>query len=225
MLETMMARKEKVNDGIPSGLIGYYQDPNNPSRIAGFFGEVASKDFITATALHTAINAGPYGGVSTGEDEGWFKFYLDGKILYAPITPTWCNSNASGFGALMNRTITIRGKRYLVRYWGVLGPGITVATSDRDFKGSEAGRLFPNVTEPTSLTYPSIMEGETWARTSASRMNGKGRAWRLSSADSRFNVGGASYQLMWVVSGYVTGGTIGARDSANAWVPCLEQLD
>lgn len=224
MLETMMARKEKVNDGIPSGLIGYYQDPNDPSRIAGFYGEVESKDFITAVALHTAVGAGAYGN-ATGNDVGWFKFYLDGKILYAPIAPTWHNASAAGFDTMMNKTITIREKRYLVRHWGVLPAGRTSTDTPVDFKGSEAGRLFPNITDPIELIYPTVLEGGTWAKNSVYRMNGGNYDWRMSDAASRYMVGSTPYQLMWQPKCYVTGNTIGDRSSLNAWYPCLEQLD
>jgi hypothetical protein len=83
-----------------------------------YYGEVASADFITASALATAVGASALGTV-TNADVSWLKFRIDGKTQYIAKKPlrhgvTWNSLNALGlvFGT---QTVVIGGQTYKVR--------------------------------------------------------------------------------------------------------------
>lgn len=69
MLEMMIGSMKKSGVGPelgdtgpgPQTLIGYYETPGNPDRHHGFFGEVASNDFITGDVLASSVGLGSAG--------------------------------------------------------------------------------------------------------------------------------------------------------------------
>lgn len=161
MLELLMCKKK--SGSVPGGnqLIGYYQTPNNPARYTGYYGLVDPADFITSTALRSALNPP---GISTPASMTtnfkWMKFLLDGKILFVATTTVVYSSNPdqlNGAG-LMNgsRQISVLNMPYKIRVLKTLigdsGSSIPI--------GNEWDRLLSNVSDKTGL---ARQEGDKWA--------------------------------------------------------------
>ncbi len=83
MLEMLIGKSSNVrcldwDTGPGSNCMQY--DPDDDS---GFFGEVSNSELISGSDLSTLVNL--TAGTLVNDDGGWFKFYLDGKILFISI--------------------------------------------------------------------------------------------------------------------------------------------
>lgn len=131
MLECFLGGGPVVRDTGPGpqDLLKSYKA--GPGKLTGFYGRVASADFITYSQLLTGVNLG--GSLNT--DIGWMKLHIDGKVLFVPRSPictniTWnqiYNAGAvygiPGAGVVFNNltpknqnlTIVVQGYKFLVR--------------------------------------------------------------------------------------------------------------
>lgn len=209
------------------GLIAWQYELPDKVKLSGWYGVIPSSDFITARELDTLVNATNV-GVSTGVDDGWLKFYIDGRILYTPKKPTRHNASGAAFDTLMNKTITIKGNRYSVKHWNITNtPSKTTYSRGEDETyrvGSDYRRLMVRLMAGADF---SIAEGtDLWAKytTADIGMNAKPTAWLRGPAGWRYVQTGTTYELIvtWLCS--YTGDTINGVTPLNAWLPCLELL-
>lgn len=147
----------------PQTLQGSYTTPGDNTKIAGFYGEVTSANFINPTNLATAV--GLTTGIVLNNTTAWLKFLLDGKILFIPKLPiryntSWGDLYAKGaiYGDDTGGTypypantpvnqsmrVTIGGQQYRVRLirGSAQDPGARTTTDDDPGHiGSEWNRL------------------------------------------------------------------------------------
>lgn len=151
-----------------------------------YYGTVPAEDLITGTALATMLNF--TAGIEHANTE-WFKFGLDGKIIYLPRRPLRHSLDWSQIAAANlvygQRTVTIGGNRFIVR----LIKGDTVdPTPRKDYTSSahwndesEWGRTLTRLAAPAyggngiwgnynavDLDVTSGTAGSTWAQETAS---------------------------------------------------------
>lgn len=217
-------RKAKPLD--PTDLIGFYQDPNDASRYSGYYGEVASADFITASELVTKVGLAMNSVVTGADTAGWLKFLLDGKTLYVAKKPlrntTWSFLSNNG---LYNGTkkVTIGNKQYIVRILSLLkvsggahpGSGVDDPLASQ---GSEWNRLMYNIWGEYT---PASQQGGKWANFVSADLGVStitlGKETVISAGTTYYaikNVGSAAFQR------------IGANGSTSAggWRPVLELI-
>ena len=157
----------------------------------GFYGEVASTDFITGDALATQI--GLSAGISQYSNTEWLKFNSDGKVVMIPKKPLRYNlswehiyqvgavygddtvgSNPSGGNRVQDTIVTIDGFDYRVTLMKGAGADPTTDAVGYDIEngyGSEWNRLFypihsgthTNSSNPASHTDPNAAPFGTWA--------------------------------------------------------------
>jgi len=212
-----------------SEFVGYYQDPNDNSRLAGWYGVVPSSEFLTATELDALVSANGV-GQSTGMDDGWLKFHLDGKTLYTPKKPTRTNATAAQFDTLMNKTITVKGKRYLVRHWNVTLPtdvvSVPYASMASYYTKSDYRRLMLNLLAAGTGNHNG-QEGGNWANYTLSDIGmGTNEISRLTTASNKRVVSaiGTLYQLTVMGDGTFVADTIDVPSPYIGWRPVLELL-
>ncbi|MFA5623281.1 MAG: hypothetical protein WC981_03570 [Candidatus Dojkabacteria bacterium] len=165
----------------PQTLIGQYTDPNNPSRQHGFFGEVASDEFISGDALASAI--GLIAGISQNSTTSWLKFYIDGGIIYVPKKPirhtvSWqdiyqagavygdntTGLHPAGTARVQDTQVTIGEDTYKVML--LKGANSNPVTDEYGYDvaashGSEWNRLFYNIAT-TIYSDKASQEGDQW---------------------------------------------------------------
>lgn len=142
---------------------------------AGFYGEIASADFINGTLL--ASTMGLTAGTSQYINEPWLKFSLDRKTLFVSRKPlrsyiSWDMLNAVNL-ITGNRAIVINGRTYKVRVFKALSVPYQGANAGGQDElrglGSEWNRLMyhisgkPFATAGTTLFREGIEEGD-WAK-------------------------------------------------------------
>lgn len=139
-----------------------------PSAIAygdstmGFFGEVASSDFISGSALASAI--GLTAGTLINDTTAWLKFSLNGEVLFVPKSDirqaaTWqdiyqagavygdntVGTYPSGSNRLQNASVTIQEKQFKVKMLsGSTGDRVSNNTGNDipTSRGTEWNKLF-----------------------------------------------------------------------------------
>lgn len=180
MLELLLGsrRKQPKNISIgPTALIG-------SNATAGFYGEVASADFISGSALASSI--GLTVGVARNDGTPWLKFFIDDKIVFIPKLPiryalSWQDLYLAGavygsdtFGrypistnTLQNKRVTIGGYQFRVRLMRGANSDPapfpnTGAINDPGFgAGSEWNRLMYNITDSPANKASQV--GPNWA--------------------------------------------------------------
>lgn len=209
-----------------SQFVGYYEDPMDSTRLAGYYGLIPSSDFLTAAELDTLVGADGV-GQSTGMDDGWFKFYLDGKVLYTPKRPTRHNANAAQFDTLMGKTITVKGKQYLVRHWNITVPPtqsvVPYTTASDYYTRSDYRRLMLNLLASNAGNHTG-QEGSAWANYTLADLSvtGLSATRMLSSANKTLMLNGRDYQLFASIDGLLGGVGKGVVSNLFVWRPVLE---
>lgn len=184
MLELLAGGRSRQPPG-NTNLVNFYQDPNNSSRKAGFFGEVAYTDFPVLNNLYTLGNV-PTANRLRGGTIPWLKFYLDGKILLVPkktiaygVYVNWQSLYNNGLvygvtgsggrpvggGVPQYKTFQYQGLTYLVRLFKRLNgvdplPYTGNYANRTEFVGSEFQRLYPNIYKAANIFG---QQGGKWA--------------------------------------------------------------
>lgn len=159
---------------------------------AGFYGEIPAAEFITGSALASAV--GLSAGTLQHDTTPWLKFALEGKILYIPqktirYSLSWEHIyqagvvyGVDGFGVTpsggdvdQGTVVTVGGKDYRVRLLRGAASDPTTDSTGYDIvesHGSEWNRLmYPihsgvhtTAGNPTTHTDPSAEPYGTWAQ-------------------------------------------------------------
>lgn len=132
----------------------------------GFFGEVHSGDFITASALASAVGVSQ--GAAINHSIYWLKFSLDGRILFVPKisirrSVSWNHLNSVGVvKASQGKQVTINGYRFSVSLLkGANSDPVHDKASGDDYSqtiGSDWNRIF----YPISTTVTTIDTTPKW---------------------------------------------------------------
>lgn len=136
----------------PQVLGKYFQSPTNEDLVHGYFGRLATNTGLpTGEELRFLLSI--TAGTLFNDDTEWFKFYLDGKILYMPVKPITYGVNfnqLAAVGATTGKDITYRGYTFRVRLPKALGahgtPGQQAGVDASNTQGSEWNRTMYHVT-------------------------------------------------------------------------------
>ncbi len=131
----------------------------------GYFGTLTMSEMFTDTELHALLSPG---GTRPNTATKWFKFALDGKILFTPnssmsTSVTWDNLNQKnlvfGFnGPNPPAQVEKNGHRFAVRlFTGTNNPTETMSSSGRPTDKSEWDRLIYRIVQGQVAT-----EGPKW---------------------------------------------------------------
>lgn len=176
MLESLLTKKRGAQGHIPSvsgpgpqTLQGSYTRPSDVTKIAGFYGEITSANFITPSNLAAALNITV--GTLLNNTTPWLKFLLDGKILFVPKLPirhttSWQALYAAGavYGddtvgtypsptnapVVQNARVTIGTDQFRVRLFrGAMSEPAERFTNDDPlpYVGADWNRLLYNITD------------------------------------------------------------------------------
>lgn len=197
MQEGMLMQQQKKGGGnwpLPplSEFRRYYDTPGD--GFAGWYGILPSSEFMTNIEFQALCGTNYFwntGAVSTP----WFKFYLDGKILFSHLFPicsgmTWGDLDRQGLarGGDDGKVIVYKGNRYLVRLWraavedSVRMNDLSERPSPPFETGSEWHRLMLNLTQATTLRGDRGVGDTPWANYTARDMLGpdsNGYTWFL----------------------------------------------
>jgi hypothetical protein len=164
-----------------------------PDLVESFMGEVSAANFITNSALTTAV--GVTMGTQINASEGWLHYYVDNTEYYLakkPFRQSLTREHLHSLGAAVGtKTVTIGGNVYKVRLMLCKDPAAAKP-------GQEWAKFIYRVYGGSTASHPDVQAQPRWAAYTDAEL-GLGNE---SPADGHINIGQDAYNGGWASPGY-----------------------